>query len=94
MSVDVRYMVVEVSPVDEQTLEEGVNAWTREGWMFERVEFVQQPAVRRPVLAYLFFFKGVEADAPGGDEAPGDLDGAEASGGDEAPDEGEGVTDP
>lgn len=50
-----KYKVVEVTPVDEASLEECVNGLADEGWELDRIEFVQQGGVRRPVMAYLFF---------------------------------------
>lgn len=71
------YKVIEVSPVDEITLESAMNTWVSEGWTFERVEFVQQAGVRRPTLAYLFFFRGVPdaSDIAADEEATADPDG-------------------
>lgn len=52
-----KYRVIEVTPVDESSLEEAVNRQAEQGWELERIEFVQQGGVRRPVMAYLFFVR-------------------------------------
>jgi hypothetical protein len=51
------YKVVEVSPVDEGALEEALNRWAAEGYRLERLELVQQPGVRRPVMAFVFLWR-------------------------------------
>ncbi len=52
------YKVVEVSPVSEETLEHALNAWTRQGWVFQSLHFVAREGSHRPALAYLFFVRG------------------------------------
>ena len=49
------FKVVEVSPVGEDTLEQALNDWTREGWSFQSLHFVCREGSHRPALAYLFF---------------------------------------
>jgi hypothetical protein len=51
----IRYKVVEVSPVAEETLERALDERTREGWGFESVHFVMREGSHRPAMAYLFF---------------------------------------
>jgi hypothetical protein len=55
---DPAYKVVEVSPVSEETLEEALNHWSKEGFGFESVHFVAREGSHRPALAYLFFVRG------------------------------------
>ena len=51
----VRYKVVEVSPVAEDTLEKALDERTAEGWGFESIHFVMREGSHRPAMAYLFF---------------------------------------
>jgi hypothetical protein len=59
----VRYKVVEVSPVAEETLEKALNERVGEGWGVESVHFVMREGSHRPAMAYLFFTR-VRDDAP------------------------------
>jgi hypothetical protein len=52
---DIRYKVVEVSPVAEDTLEQALEERTAEGWSFESLHFVMREGSHRPSMAYLFF---------------------------------------
>ena len=61
------YKVLEISPVDESALENALNRWSSEGWTFDRIEFVQQPGVRRPVIAYVFLVDGGDKGEEGGE---------------------------
>jgi len=51
----IRYKVVEVSPVAEETIERALNERIAEGWGFESVHFVTREGSHRPAMAYLFF---------------------------------------
>jgi hypothetical protein len=55
---DGEYKVVEVSPVGEESLEQALNHWTREGLVFQSVHFVMREGSHRPAMAYLFFLRG------------------------------------
>jgi hypothetical protein len=59
----IRYKVVEVSPVAEETLEKALNERVAEGWGVESVHFVMREGSHRPSMAYLFFTR-VRDDAP------------------------------
>lgn len=59
----ITYKVLELSPVDESSLQEALNTWVPQGWIFERLEFVQQEGVRRPVMAYIFLVRKAEDEA-------------------------------
>ena len=50
-----RYKVVEVAPVAEDTLEKALEERTAEGWGIESVHFVMREGSHRPAMAYLFF---------------------------------------
>jgi hypothetical protein len=58
-----RYKVVEVSPVAEETLEKALNERVAEGWGVESVHFVMREGSHRPAMAYLFFTR-MRDDAP------------------------------
>ncbi len=58
----IRYKVVEVSPVAEDTLEKTLNERVAEGWGVEAVHFVMREGSHRPAMAYLFFTR-VREDA-------------------------------
>ncbi len=63
------YKVVELSTVDEATLEQAVNGWVLQGWTVESVHFAMRESSKRPAMAFVFFTRARHA-------AP--LDGAEA----------------
>ena len=49
------YKVVELSTVDEGSLERTVNTWTAQGWMLETVQFAMRESSKRPAMAFVFF---------------------------------------
>jgi hypothetical protein len=51
----VRYEVVEVAPVTEETLAGVLNERTARGWSFQSIHFVMREGSHRPAMAYLFF---------------------------------------
>ena len=53
-----RYKVVEVLAVTEDELERRVNEAAAEGWLLDRIDYVKEPGVRRPQMAFLFFVRG------------------------------------
>jgi hypothetical protein len=57
------YKVVELSLVDEQSLERAVNTWVRQGYRLENVQFAMRESSRRPSMAFVFFTREVEAQA-------------------------------
>ena len=50
-----RYEVVEVSPVTDETLAEALNDRAARGWSFESLHFVVREGSHRPTMAFLFF---------------------------------------
>ena len=52
------WKVVEVAPVGEESLEQALNRFTAEGWVFQSLHFVMREGSHRPALAYLFFARG------------------------------------
>ena len=66
------YKVVELSNVDESSMEETVNTWVRQGWSFDGVQFAMRESSKRPSMAFVFFTRKGHAaeDARGrGEEA-------------------------
>ena len=57
------YKVVELSTVDEGHLEHTVNAWVRQGWTLENVQFAMRESSKRPAMAFVFFTRRGEAAA-------------------------------
>ena len=62
----VHYKVVELSTVDEGSLEHTVNVWVRQGWTLENVQFAMRESSKRPAMAFVFFTRAGE---PPGTEA-------------------------
>jgi len=58
------YKVVELSTVDEATLEATVNGWVQQGWTVESVHFAMREASKRPAMAFVFFTRAGRAAAP------------------------------
>ena len=50
-----QYKVVELSTVDESSLERAVNTWVRQGWTLENVQFAMRESSKRPAMAFVFF---------------------------------------
>lgn len=50
-----QYKVVELSTVDEGTLERTLNEWTGKGWNLDGVQFAMREASKRPAMAFVFF---------------------------------------
>jgi hypothetical protein len=50
-----QFKVVELSTVDEGTLERTLNEWTPKGWAFEGVQFAMRESSKRPAMAFVFF---------------------------------------
>ena len=61
------YKVVELSTVDEGTLERTLNEWCPRGWNLENVQFAMRESSKRPSMAFVFFTKEGE---PVSDEEP------------------------
>jgi hypothetical protein len=56
----IEYKVVELSIVTDETIEETVNAWTRQGWTFDSLHFAMGTGSRRPAMAFIFFVRSTE----------------------------------
>ena len=64
-----QYKVVELSTVDEATLEEALNSWVPQGWVVESVHFAMRESSKRPAMAFVFFTRP-------GHEVPADAEAA------------------
>ncbi len=60
------YKFVEISIVTDETIEETVNEWVRQGWAFEGIRFVVSDASRRPQMAFVSFVREVSEDVENG----------------------------
>jgi len=67
--VVLHYKVVELSTVDERTLEEAVNTWVQQGWTVESVQFAMRESSKRPAMAFVFFTRPTRAAAPDAENA-------------------------
>jgi hypothetical protein len=57
------YKVVELSNVDESSMEDTVNTWVSKGWTFDGVQFAMRESSKRPSMAFVFFTRpGSAAD--------------------------------
>ncbi len=54
------YKVVELSTVTDETLEDALNSWTNQQWIFESLHFAMNPGSKRPALAFMFFTRPKE----------------------------------
>ncbi len=64
----ITYKVVELSVVTDETIEEAVNARTRDGWTFESLHFAMASGSKRPAMAFLFFARALETNETGNKE--------------------------
>ena len=54
-----QYKVVELSHVSEDTIEEALNDWTRQGWRLDTMQFAMRESSKRPAMAFLVFTREV-----------------------------------
>jgi hypothetical protein len=59
-----QYKVVELSTVDEGTLERTANEWSVRGWTLDGVQFAMRESSKRPAMAFVFFTREGEPAAP------------------------------
>jgi len=50
-----QYKVVELSTVDEGSLERTLNEWVPKGWNLDGVQFAMRESSKRPSMAFVFF---------------------------------------
>ena len=55
-----RYKVVETSDVTDQSLEEILNEWTRQGWRLDMIQFAMRDSSKRPAMAFVTFTRSDE----------------------------------
>ncbi len=65
MESTIIYNVVELTIVTDETIEETLNVWTRQGWMFESLHFAMGAGSKRPAMAFIFFIRSVETQESG-----------------------------
>jgi hypothetical protein len=63
----IQYKFVELSIVTDETIEEAVNTFVRQGWQWDGIRFVTTEASRRPQMAFVSFVR----EAPEHKEEPG-----------------------
>lgn len=44
----------------DETIEETLNTWSRQGWAFESLHFAMTPGSKRPAMAFLFLTRPIE----------------------------------
>lgn len=49
------YKVVELSNVDEGSIERTINEWVPQGWTFDGVQFAMRESSKRPSMAFVYF---------------------------------------
>jgi len=49
------YKIVETSTVTDDALEEIVNEWVSQGWIFDGIQFAMREASKRPAMAFVVF---------------------------------------
>ena len=58
------YKVIELSTVDEASLERTVNEWVPFGWTLDGVQFAMRESSKRPSMAFVFFTRVGPALSP------------------------------
>jgi hypothetical protein len=56
-----QYKVVELSTVDEGSLERTLNEWVPKGWTLDGVQFAMRESSKRPAMAFVFFTREGES---------------------------------
>lgn len=54
-----QYKVVELSTVSEESIEEALNDWTRQGWRLDAMQFAMRESSKRPAMAFVIFTREV-----------------------------------
>ena len=50
-----RYSVIELSNVSEETIEAALNEKAAQGWQFDGMQFAMRESSKRPAMAFLMF---------------------------------------
>lgn len=56
-----KYKVVELSTVTDETIERELNKAAPEGWQLESIHFAMRDASKRPSMAFILFTREEEA---------------------------------
>lgn len=57
-----KYKVMELSTVTDETIEAALNTAVAAGWSFEGINFVVKDSSKRPAMAFLFFTRKIEQE--------------------------------
>ena len=58
----IRYKVVELSDVTDESIEEALNEWTSQGWVLDTMHFAMRESSKRPSMAFLSFTQSIDDD--------------------------------
>ena len=61
-----KYKVIELATVTDETIEEVLNEWTAKGWRYDGMQFAMRESSRRPSLAFILF---IREELAGGNES-------------------------
>ncbi len=56
-----RYKVVEVGTVTDEEIEAVLNEWTRQGWVYDGMQFAMRDSSKRPSMAFVTFTRSSES---------------------------------
>jgi hypothetical protein len=54
-NVSLRYKVVEIGMVSDESIEQTLNQWAAEGWTFDTMQFAMRDSSKRPSMAFVTF---------------------------------------
>ena len=54
---DIEYKVVELSQVTDESIQNTLNIWVKEGWILENIHFAMRDSSKRPSMAFVLFTK-------------------------------------
>ena len=49
------YKVVEITTVTDADIENTINEWVQQGWVFENIQFAIRESSKRPSMAFVIF---------------------------------------
>lgn len=64
------WRVRELASVTAEDLQRTLNEAAAEGWCLDRVDYIKEPGVRRPQLAFCYFWRDASLGPPPNDDAP------------------------
>ncbi|HIJ81546.1 MAG TPA: DUF4177 domain-containing protein [Desulfuromonadales bacterium] len=56
------YKVVELTTVTEDAIEETLNEWSANGWIFDGMQFAMRESSKRPSMAFVLFTRKSTGD--------------------------------